>query len=102
MRFWIVRNKWFPFKYRGIVLWPFVFLRPYPDERFNTVLFRHELQHCYQVKQRGVIWFYIRHLYLLMKHGYWNHPDEIEARNNQTNVLTPEEFKWYTSGKIRL
>ena len=102
MTFWVVRNKWFPIKYHGIVLWPFVFIRPYKNDRQTRVLFRHELQHCYQIKQRGVIGFYVRHLWLLMKHGYWNHPDEIEARESQVNMLTPTENEWYEKNRITL
>jgi hypothetical protein len=102
MRFWVVRNNWFPIGYHGIVLWPFVFTRPYPTETQNKILFRHELQHCYQIKQRGVIRFYVRHLWLLMRRGYWNHPDEIEAREAQLKPLTAIESKWYETNKIRL
>ena len=102
MRFWVVRNKWFPIGYHGIVLWPFVFMRPYPTETQNKILFRHELQHCYQIKQHGVVRFYVRHLWLFMKHGYWNHPDEIEAREAQLKPLTATESKWYETNKIRL
>lgn len=102
MKFWVVRNNWFPIGYHGIVLWPFVFVRPYPTETQNKILFRHELQHCYQIQERGVVRFYVRHLWLLMKHGYRNHPDEVEARANQVDALKPNELEWYEKNKIIL
>ena len=64
----------FPWKsrFRGVVLWPYVIMRPRKwatgsiaqselmTRRSLVKLSRHELQHCYQIKQRGVIMFYLR------------------------------------------
>ena len=102
MRFWVVNNKIFPIKYRGIVLWPFVFMRPTQNDAYNQCLFRHELQHCYQIKEAGVIKFYARYLWLLMKHGYHQHPDEIEAHQCQSLPLSKREKAMYLTGKIKI
>ncbi len=102
MKFWVVRNNWFPIGYYGIVLWPFVFVRPCTTETQNKILFRHELQHCYQIQERGVVRFYARYLWLALKHGYRNHPDEVEARANQVDALKPNELEWYEKNKITL
>lgn len=65
--------------YAGITLPPFgIFLL---RERFNDVrLRRHELAHAAQVLRYGIPGFYVRYLWLLARHGYENHPLEIEAR----------------------
>lgn len=102
MRFWLVKSGFFPIGYRGIVLYPFVFFRPYKNDAQNRVLFRHELQHCYQIKERGVLAFYVNYLWLLFKHGYHDHPDEIEARQSQNLPLSPTQVTMYHTGKIKI
>lgn len=106
----------FPWKsrYRGVVLWPYVIMRPKKYEtgqiaqsemmnrRSLVKLYRHELQHVYQIKQRGVILFYLRYVLLSLVKGYQNHPDEIEARQYENEKLTPIEEKWLHEGVINL
>ena len=65
-------------------------------------LYRHELQHCYQIKERGVIGFYVRYVFLSFVKGYWNHPDELEARQYENEKLTPLEEKWLHEGVVNL
>ena len=74
--------RWFlsAFGYRGITLPPFgIYILPghttYPP------LIRHEQVHWQQYEQRGAIRFYVGYLLLLVRHGYRNHPWEIEARS---------------------
>ena len=107
MKFWVVRNRFFPFFYLGIVLWPFVFIRPCTrankfKTRSDVILFRHELEHCYQIHKEGVVKFYFNYLKDLIKHGYKNHPKEIQARTAERNFLTQRESEWYRSGKINI
>jgi hypothetical protein len=65
-------------------------------------LYRHELQHCYQIKKRGVVMFYLRYVLLNLIKGYHNHPDEIEARQYENEKLTPLEEKWLHEGVVNL
>jgi len=113
------RTPIFPWnkRLRGIVLYPFIFMRPYTEEHIkfsdpettakhigirNRVLFRHELQHAYQIKREGVIKFYIKYLWFQIKYGYRDNPYEIEAENIEQKELTVEEEKWFKTGKVEL
>lgn len=107
MRFYVVRNRFFPIGYKGIVLWPFVFLKPmWKGREFNTahdkVLFRHELQHCYQIHEQGVLKFYFMYLINLFRKGYKRHPMEIDAKKVENIPLSSQEAVWFESGKIDL
>lgn len=65
--------------YRGITLPPFgIYVLD-----FNPQLVKHEQAHWMQYQQLGVFKFYAKYLWLLAKHGYWNHPMEIEARKHE-------------------
>ena len=101
MKFKIVYNCKWMFWARGMVVWPFMFFKPSPSEVPNT-LYRHELEHCYQVKRMGRIKFYASYLWLQMKHGYRNHPYELEAWERQNTPLTEQEKLWREKGKIEL
>lgn len=106
----------FPWKsrFRGVVLYPYVIMRPkryatgsvsqseMMTRRALVKLYRHELQHCYQIKQRGVVMFYLRYVFLNLIKGYKNHPDEVEARQHEDVKLTPLEEKWLHEGVINL
>lgn len=104
-------------KVRGLVLWPFIFLKPYKAEEFawkgpteaeahaeklNNRLYRHELEHCYQIKKMGVIRFYIRYVLIFLRSGYRKHPYEIEAYNTKNTPLTDEEREWLVNRKVKL
>ena len=106
----------FPWKsrFRGVVLWPYVIMRPKKYEtgsvaqsemmtrRALVKLYRHELQHCYQIKRMGVIKFYVRYVWLNLTKGYQNHPDELEARQYENEKLNDLELKWLHDGVIDL
>jgi len=99
MRFYIVKRCWWLFWAEGMVVWPFVFFRPkVPNHR----LVRHEFEHCYLVHRMGVLKFYSRYIWLLIKHGYRNHPDEKEAYRIQWTPLTVSERIWLSLGKVYL
>ena len=120
MKFTIIYKKEhesiFPWKsrFRGVVLWPYVIMRP---KKYDTgsiahsklmthrelvKLYRHELQHCYQIKRMGVIKFYVRYVWLNLTKGYQNHPDELEARQYENEKLNDLELKWLHDGVIDL
>ena len=106
----------FPWKsrFRGVVLWPYVIMRPKKyatgsvaqselmTRRELVKLYRHELQHCYQIKRMGVIKFYVRYVWLNLTKGYQNHPDELEARQYENEKLNDLELKWLHDGVIDL
>lgn len=84
---------------RGIVIWPRVMFHCSADE-LPTWVFRHELEHAYQIMRDGPILFYLKYFYFSLRYGYDNNPYEVEARYRQHNVLTPteEELLWKLKG----
>jgi hypothetical protein len=48
----------------------------------NKVLVKHELAHARQIKEEGVIKFYLKYLYYTLRYGYKNNPYEIDARRS--------------------
>ena len=78
--------------YAGMVLYPFMLFKRSKEEVPDT-LFRHELEHVYQVQREGWFKFYIKYLYLNVRKGYRNNPYEIEARDASVEPLTSEERK---------
>jgi hypothetical protein len=76
-------------RFRGKVLYPFV-LFSQAKEDVTDVLFRHEMEHVYQVRRKGWFGFYLKYLWLSRK-GYKNHPFELAANKRQTDPLTKEE-----------
>ena len=120
MKFKIVYKKEsesiFPWKsrFRGVVLWPYVIMRPRKyatgsvaqSERATHLslvhLYRHELQHCYQIKRMGVVKFYLSYLWMIVRKGYDDHPLEHEANQHERVALTQLEQKWLREGVIDL
>lgn len=45
----------------------------------NPRLVRHELCHLEQIERDGRVWFAIKYLWWLTRHGYWHNPYEVEA-----------------------
>lgn len=87
--------RWNPFTrwVWGQVLYPLVLFR-FPKEEVDDRLFRHELEHFYQGQRLGFFRYYLKYLWLYFRHGYKNHPMEIEAREVHYNPLTEQERKW--------
>jgi len=75
-------------RFKGKVLYPFVL---FSQSEVSDQLFRHELEHVYQIRRDGFLRFYLTYLYHAIRYGYENIPYEIEARENQSNPLTPAE-----------
>jgi hypothetical protein len=79
-------------RFRGKVLYPFVLFKQAQDE-VTDVLFRHEMEHVYQVKREGWFGFYLKYLWVNIRHGYASNPFEIEANERENDPLTDEERK---------
>ena len=90
LRFKYSVGKWIMRGFRGKVLYPFV-LFSMGKEDVPLWLFRHEMEHVYQVQRMGWIWFHVKYLYLLVRYGYENHPFELEANERQNDPLTDDE-----------
>ena len=83
--------KWLMRGFRGTVMfYPFV-LFTNSKEDVPDWLFRHELEHIYQIQRMGLMMFYIKYLFLLIKHGYLFHPFEMEAVQTERIPLTDKE-----------
>jgi hypothetical protein len=83
MKYKIVQSKFVAFGLfgvAGIVLYPFVFV----IDKNNKRLVNHELIHIEQIKDCGVLKFYVLYLWYWIKHkfSYRNIPFEVEAYDN--------------------
>ena len=85
-------SKLIMWSYRGKVLYPYVLFKDAKDD-VEDWLFRHELEHIYQVQRDGWFKFHAKYLYWLARYGYKNNPYEIEARKVQSRKLTIKERK---------
>jgi hypothetical protein len=65
--------------YAGIALPP-VGIYILAEHLYSDRLIRHEQAHWAQWQRMGTIRFYTAYLWGLLRHGYRNHPMEIEAR----------------------
>ena len=83
---WFLRKSWI----NGITIYPFIFFKRHREEVDNR-LFRHELEHIYQVRRDGWFKFYVTYLYHQHKYGYKQIPYEIEARTVEWDSLTAVE-----------
>ena len=101
MKFKIVYNAWWMRKGWAMVFFYWMWVNLNKSE-FTNRHYRHELQHCYQVKRMGRIKFYASYIWLWLRHGYNNHPYEIEADERQFDPLTDQEKQWLADGKIIL
>lgn len=82
---WMVRKG-----YTAWVLYPFMIFRA-KKAGVSDVLFRHELEHVYQVRRDGWLVFYVKYLYYLARYGYLKNPYEMDAREAETQPLTTVE-----------
>jgi len=118
MRFWIVKNAWWMRWADGMVIGPWVWLRfrkvrknPMTEYQrregeqnvaWNQRIYRHELEHVYQIVKVGRLKFYWRYLADAVKNSYRKIPAEVEAYAHQNEPLTPKEVKWLADGKIKV
>lgn len=74
----------------GVVIWPRVLFGRDPGD-IPQWLFRHELEHVYQILRVGPLRFYFSYFLYSLRYGYRDNPYEIEARKYQGDPLTPNE-----------
>ena len=106
MKFKVVYNTWWMRKRFGMVFFFWMFFEHGKSEVTDRH-FRHELQHCYQVKNKGRLWFYLTYAFYWFRYGmfwggYKNNPYEVEAREHEYKPLTPQERSWKDRGVINL
>lgn len=118
MKFKVIDNAWWMFWAKGMVLWPWMWMKytniqsnptsayeeakAKQDEAWNKRLFRHELEHCYQIRREGRLKFYSTYIWYQLKYGYEKNPYEVEAREVEHDALTYEELYWYHSNEVQL
>jgi hypothetical protein len=90
LRFKYNVGRWIMRRFRGKVIYPFV-LFSMAKKDVPVTLFRHELEHVYQVRRMGWVRFHVKYLWLLAKYGYKKHPFELEATARQKDPLTAAE-----------
>lgn len=74
----------------GMVFYPYVLFKRGPEQT-PAKLFRHELQHVYQVRQQGWLKFYLTWLWYTITRGYRGNPYEIEANAVENDPLNSSE-----------
>lgn len=84
-----------------MVFWSWIWVG-LPRDKFTDQHFRHELQHCYQIERLGRLKFYALYVVLWFKHGYNEHPFEIEAEIYEREPLSPKEKQWKKMGRVIL
>jgi hypothetical protein len=72
---WLLRASGFA----GMVLPP-VGIFILAEHMHSQRLIRHEQAHWRQWQRMGTVRFYVTYIWLWLRHGYRNHPMEIEAR----------------------
>lgn len=84
---------------RGIVIGRRVMFSQ-PMAKVPAWLFRHELQHAYQIIEHGTFMFYLKYFLYSLRYGYRGNPFEVEAREKQKEPLTlyEEELLWKLTG----
>ena len=74
----------------GITIYPFIFFKRKREEVTDR-LFRHELEHIYQVRRLGWFRFYATYLWESFRKGYKMNKYELEANAVENTPLTAEE-----------
>jgi hypothetical protein len=74
----------------GITIYPFIFFKRTREEVTDT-LFRHEMEHIYQVERLGWFKFYLTYLWQNIRVGYKKNKYEIEANLVENTPLTAYE-----------
>jgi hypothetical protein len=70
-------------------------------EAENIRLFRHELQHVYQMGEIGKFKWLFVHLWQFIKHRTRNYPLEVDADLAEELKLTDQEWVWFRMNQIR-
>ena len=83
-------GKWIMWGYGGRLLYPFMLFAK-SQEGVPDWIFRHEMEHVYQVRRNGWLRFHLIYLWELLRHGYKNNPFEVEARATESFELSDLE-----------
>jgi hypothetical protein len=86
--FILLRKSWIG----GITIYPFIFFKRKREEVTDR-LFRHELEHIYQVREEGWLKFYLSYIWESIRHGYKGNKYEVAADLLENTPLTAEERK---------
>lgn len=81
----VVFNLLKRFSINGICIFPFIFI--IDGHKDTDRLINHEKIHLIQQIELGVILFYPLYIYYNVTRGYWNNPFELEAYDNEDNLL---------------
>jgi len=100
MKFRIVDNAWWMFWAKGMVVGRWIWFRKWC--LYDDAVYRHEIEHVYQMKRSGRFRFYFDYLWLFLIHWYKNHPFEIAAREKENKKLTQREIRWRNQKKVTL
>lgn len=85
------KHPWFKiFPGGGAVFSDYVLFKRKPDE-VSQRLFRHELEHVYQIEREGAAKFYARYIWRTLRYGYKRNPYERQARAAEDLPLTEKE-----------
>lgn len=93
---------------RAITLYPLILFAG-SQNQVSEKLYRHELEHIYQVKRLGIVRFYFSYLqsYLKLRWNgkghqlaYWEIPFEVEARASESQQLTRHELDLIKGFKV--
>lgn len=87
------QSRLVPRGYYGWVIYPYMIFRAHQID-VSDKLFRHEMEHIYQVQREGWWKFYAKYLYYSLRYGYVNNPYEVEARMMENEPLTTIERFW--------
>lgn len=79
--------------YGGRMIYPFV-LFTHAKKDVPDWLFRHEMEHVYQVMRMGWWAFHAKYLWYLMRVGYISNPLELQATVRQSEPLTQTEKRF--------
>jgi hypothetical protein len=60
----------------------------------NKKWVQHELRHIWQAHQMGTFMFLWRYTWLAIRHGYRNHPFEVDARLHEDDESTMQKFEF--------
>ena len=75
-----------------VIFYPYVLFKQ-PKNDVSSELFRHELQHVYQIQKHGWFKFFAKYLWYTIRYGCKKNPFEVEARKKSTKKLTIAEVK---------
>ena len=82
----------------AMTLYPFIFVKRKHVDLFTTKALNHELIHEAQIKELGLIRFYLMYLWFFVKGGYKRaNPFELEAyaRDDEADYLKHrEKYAW--------